>query len=101
MMRGVVKWFSDQRGFGFIETQDGDVFVRWNDVVGDHEPYSKNLDQGFEVEFDLVQGERGMRAENVRVLRKGATTGRSVWQAIGSVETRVKKLEDRVFGPEV
>ena len=64
MARGKVKWFNDQKGFGFIESTDsgGDVFVHYSGIKGDG---FKTLAEGDEVEFDLTQGPKGPKAENV------------------------------------
>ena len=64
MASGKVKWFNDSKGFGFIETDDGgDVFVHHNDIVG--EGY-KSLSEGDAVTFEVVEGEKGPRAQNVQ-----------------------------------
>lgn len=63
LVHGKVKWFSNKKGYGFIEQDDGkDVFVHYHDVKGDG---YKTLDQDDEVEFDLVNGEKGPKALNV------------------------------------
>ena len=64
MARGKVKWFNDQKGFGFIESTDsgGDVFVHYSGIKA--EGY-KSLAEGDEVEFELTQGPKGPKAENV------------------------------------
>ena len=63
MARGVVKWFNDQKGFGFITAENGpDVFVHHTGIGG--EGY-KTLGEGDTVEFDIVEGEKGPKAENV------------------------------------
>ena len=60
---GTVKWFDDKKGFGFIERESGDdVFVHFSEIQ--QEGY-KSLNDGQEVEFEVVEGERGPRAENV------------------------------------
>jgi len=62
-VRGRVKWFDAQKGYGFIE-RDGeeDVFVHYSAIQ--HEGY-KTLDDGEEVEFEVIQGDRGPQAANV------------------------------------
>ena len=66
-MRGKVKWFDAGKGYGFIERPgEKDVFVHFSVIQGD-EKY-KQLFDGEEVEYDLVQGDRGPKAENVRRL---------------------------------
>ncbi|MFH1691574.1 MAG: cold-shock protein [Candidatus Omnitrophota bacterium] len=63
MAKGTVKWFSNQKGYGFINTQEGkDVFVHHSAVQG--EGY-KTLQQGQVVEFDIIQSEKGEQAANV------------------------------------
>ena len=63
MARGKVKWFNDQKGFGFIEQEGGgDVFVHYSSIAGDG---FKTLAEGDEVEFEVTQGPKGPKAENV------------------------------------
>lgn len=61
---GRVKWFNDSKGFGFITPEDGseDVFVHQSAIQGDE---LKSLAEGDRVEFDVVQGNKGLQAENV------------------------------------
>ena len=62
-MQGRVKWFNAEKGYGFIETQEGgDVFVHFSAIQTDG---FKSLDEGQEVEFDIVEGARGPQAANV------------------------------------
>ena len=62
-MTGKVKWFNAEKGFGFIEREGGDdVFVHFTAIQG--EGY-KTLDEGQEVEFEIVEGNRGPQASNV------------------------------------
>jgi CspA family cold shock protein len=63
MPEGTVKWFNQRKGFGFIAAPDGrDIFVHYSDIAGEG---FKTLVQGEQVNFDIVQGEKGPRAENV------------------------------------
>jgi len=66
MPTGTVKWFSERKGYGFIEQDDGnDVFVHHQDIQGEG---FKNLHENEKVEFDVEQGEKGPKATNVKVL---------------------------------
>ena len=61
--QGTVKWFSGEKGYGFIARPEGkDVFVHFKSIVG--EGY-KNLEEGQKVEFTVEQGTKGPQAENV------------------------------------
>ena len=63
MANGVVKWFNDSKGFGFIEQENGDdVFVHFSSIQGDG---FKSLAEGQKVTFDIVQGAKGLQAANV------------------------------------
>ena len=63
MSDGKVKWFNPRKGYGFIATADGrDIFVHYSSISG--EGY-KTLVEGDPVTFDIVEGEKGLRAENV------------------------------------
>lgn len=66
MNTGTVKWFNADKGFGFITVDGGDdVFVHFSAIQGDG---FKSLDEGQEVSFDIVQGDRGQQAANVNKL---------------------------------
>ena len=62
-MTGTVKWFNAEKGFGFITTEEGeDVFAHFSQIQKEG---FKTLDEGEEVEFDVVEGEKGLQAENI------------------------------------
>ena len=64
MAKGTVKWFNDAKGFGFINTEgkDEDIFVHYSSVRAEG---FRSLNEGEEVEFELIQGPKGLKAENV------------------------------------
>ena len=63
MSDGTVKSFNARKGYGFIATPDGqDVFVHYSSIAGDG---FKTLDEGDHVTFDIVEGEKGLKAQNV------------------------------------
>ena len=62
-MKGTVKWFNNQKGYGFISDENGkDVFVHYSGLAGDG---FKSLDEGQKVEFDVQDGAKGRQAVNV------------------------------------
>ncbi len=65
MSKGTVKWFNDQKGFGFITQENGgpDVFVHFSAITGQG---FKTLSEGQSVEFEVTQGPKGPQASNVR-----------------------------------
>ena len=66
MNNGTVKWFNAEKGFGFIEREDGsDIFVHFSGIAG--EGY-KTLEEGQKVDFDITEGQRGEQATNVVVM---------------------------------
>ncbi len=63
MQTGTVKWFNAEKGYGFIQSQDGnDVFVHFSAITGDG---FKTLEEGQAVSFEVVDGNRGPQAQNV------------------------------------
>lgn len=66
MPQGTVKWFSNQKGYGFISSSDGsDYFVHHTSIEGGG---FKTLPEGAEVQFEVEQGEKGLKAVQVSVL---------------------------------
>jgi len=67
LAEGTVKWFSNEKGYGFIEREGGeaDVFVHFSAIAG--EGY-KSLAEGQRVSFEVVQGDKGLQAANVSAL---------------------------------
>lgn len=63
MAKGTVKWFSNEKGYGFIAQEGGeDVFVHFSAIQGDG---FRTLEEGQEVEFDIMEGPKGKQAANV------------------------------------
>ena len=64
MSTGKVKWFNESKGYGFIEPEEGgrDVFVHYSAIQGDG---YKTLTEGQPVEFEIIQGDKGLQASNV------------------------------------
>ncbi len=63
MSEGKVKWFNAKKGYGFICTSDGtDIFVHYSNISGNG---YRTLEEGDQVSFDMVEGDKGLRAENV------------------------------------
>lgn len=66
MATGTVKWFSQEKGYGFISQEGGpDVFVHSSGIQGEG---FRNLEEGQQVEFEVTQGDKGPQATNVRLI---------------------------------
>ncbi len=65
MATGTVKWFNSEKGFGFIAPDDGsaDVFAHFSAITGGG---YRSLEENQKVEFDVVRGDKGLQAENIR-----------------------------------
>ena len=67
LAQGTVKWFSNEKGYGFIEREGGDdVFVHFSAIQG---TATSSLTEGQQVEFEVVQGDKGLQASNVQPSR--------------------------------
>jgi cold shock protein len=66
MAQGTVKWFNAEKGYGFIAVDGGqDVFVHYSSIVGSG---YRSLEEGQRVEFEVVQGQKGLQADQVRTV---------------------------------
>ena len=96
--KGKVKWFSNVKGYGFLEKEGGtqDIFVHYSSIEG--EGY-KNLDSGEEVTFEIVQGERGPQAANVVRTKKTTApkqeAGAAPAQAAPKKEAKAEKKAEK------
>ena len=67
MKTGVVKWFNNEKGFGFIQGEDGqDVFAHYSEIKSEG---FKSLTEGQEVTYDVVKGQKGLQAESIVIVR--------------------------------
>ena len=70
LTKGTVKWFNSRKGFGFINSEDGDdVFVHYTALAGGDDEY-KTLNENDKVEFEITEGQKGPQASNVVVTEK-------------------------------
>ena len=67
MPQGTVKWFNDEKGYGFISPDEGgeDLFVHYSGIAGDG---FRSLEEGTKVSYEATQGKKGMQAENVSLV---------------------------------
>ena len=67
MPRGRVKWFDNKKGYGFIKSEEGqDIFIHYTAIKSDRK--FKSLEEGTVVEFDVVEGKKGLQAANVAIV---------------------------------
>lgn len=97
--KGKVKWFSNVKGYGFLEKEGGgqDIFVHYSSIQGDG---YKTLDSGEEVTFEIVQGDRGPQATNVLRAKKSApkpetATAGAAPAASSKKEAKAEKKEEK------
>lgn len=69
MPKGTVRWFNDQKGYGFIKPDDSEneIFVHYSSIIKEG---FKSLTEGSTVEFDVDQNEKGLKAVNVKILHR-------------------------------
>ncbi|MGX7029870.1 cold-shock protein [Vagococcus zengguangii] len=67
MAHGIVKWFDEKKGYGFISYENEEIFVHFTGIQQDG---FKNLKANQEVEFDIMEGKRGFQATNVKIQTK-------------------------------
>jgi len=65
MLKGTVKWFNEEKGFGFIQGEDGSDFAHFSQI---NKEGFKTLKEGEEVTFDVTEGAKGPQASNIEVL---------------------------------
>jgi len=71
MAKGTVKWFNSRKGFGFITTEENqDIFVHYTAIKSDQDEF-KTIYEGDIVEFEIIDGQKGPQASDVRVIEKG------------------------------
>ena len=76
MPLGIVKWFNDAKGYGFITQEDGgDIFVHYTAI---QQEGFKSLKEGDNVEFEVSQGPKGLQAANVRLSGSGSDAGSEI-----------------------
>jgi CspA family cold shock protein len=84
MPTGIVKWFNNRKGYGFIapegmedeDSQDNDVFVHYSAIEGDDDEF-KTLYEGDKVKYEVVDGDKGPQAANVEVLEQSGKKNQS------------------------
>src|SRR3712207_3917540 len=98
MLRGTVKWFDGEKGYGFIRSDDGgeDVFVHHTGIAGSG---FKSLDEGEKVTYEIAQGSRGPQAQNVSRLVDEQGSEERILTVPAEVEAAARVLVEH-FDPE-
>lgn len=86
MIRGTVKWFNDAKGFGFITNDKGDVFVHFSTIEAEG---FKTLKDGEEVDYELIEGPKGLNA--TRVIRLSSQATEQATQTVRGLAAAVEK----------
>jgi CspA family cold shock protein len=77
MVNGIVKWFNSRKGYGFITTDKSeDIFVHFSSILDDESGF-RTLYEGDKVEFEIVEGQKGKQAKDVRITEKGSRMKRN------------------------
>ncbi len=80
MVNGIVKWFNSRKGYGFITTDKGeDIFVHFSGILDDESGF-RTLYEGDKVDFEIVEGQKGKQAKDVRITEKGPRMKRNTFR---------------------
>ena len=93
MSIGTVKWFDSKKGFGFIVNADGkDVFCHFSSIAGDG---FRSLKDGEQVEYDQIEGAKGLSAKSVRRLEAEAPQAKTSGNSLGKADPRAESRVER------
>ena len=72
---GIIKWFSNRKGYGFItfikdDSIETDIFFHYTAIANENDDQHNSLNEGDEVEFEIVESTRGLKAQNVKITKK-------------------------------